>query len=73
MLKEYALQPELLSSWSVCRDLFEKYGYGRGRVIARYPRRWERMVLDALNVCMPVEKLKIVERLTILKKFDLCR
>ena len=68
MLKEYALQPELLSSWPVCRDLSEKFGYGRGRVIARYPRRWERMVLDALHDCMPVEKSKIVERLTILKK-----
>jgi|SRR5215831_2055767 len=67
MLKEYALQPELLASWPVCRDLSEKFGYSRGRVIARYPRQWERMVLEALNDCMPVEKLKIVERLNILK------
>jgi len=29
------------------------------------------MVLDALKDCMPVEKLRIVERLTILKKFAL--
>lgn len=67
MIKEYALQPELLSSWPVCRDLSEKFGYSRGRVIARYPRRWERMVLEALKDCMSVEKLQIVERLNILK------
>ena len=63
MLKEYALQPELLSSWSVFRYLSEKFGYGRGRVIARYPKRWERLVYDALGHCKPVEKQKIVEGL----------
>jgi hypothetical protein len=67
MLKEYAVQPELLSNWPVCRDLSEKFGYSRGRVIARYPKRWERLVLDSLHDCMPMEKKKIVERLTILK------
>lgn len=65
MLKEYALQPELLASWPVCRDLSEKFGFSRGRVIARYPKRWEKMVVDSLDGCMPVEKLRIVERLNI--------
>ena len=40
MIKEYALQPELLSSEPVCRYLYEKFGYGRGRIIARYPKAW---------------------------------
>ena len=52
MLKEYALHPELLSSWSVCRYLSDKFGYGRGRVIARYPNRWERMVYESLGSCI---------------------
>jgi len=63
MLKEYALQPELLASWPVLRYLSDKFGYGRGRVIARYPRRWERMVYDSLSHCKPIEKQKIVEGL----------
>jgi hypothetical protein len=67
MLKEYALQPELLSSWPVFRYLSDKFGYGRGRVIARYPKRWEKMVYDALGNCMPMEKQKIVEGLVRLK------
>lgn len=67
MLKEYALQPELLSSWPVFRYLSDKFGYGRGRVIARYPRRWERMVYDSLGHCKPIEKQKIVEGLVRLK------
>jgi hypothetical protein len=67
MLKEYALQPELLSSWPVFRYLSDKFGYGHGRVIARYPKRWERMVYESLGNCMPVEKQKIVEGLVRLK------
>ncbi len=39
MLKEYAVQPELLSSWQVFRYLSGKFGYGRARVIAEYPRK----------------------------------
>jgi hypothetical protein len=67
MLKEYALQPELLSSWPVFRHLSDKFGYGRGRVIARYPRRWERMVYESLSNCKPVEKKRIEEALIRLK------
>ncbi len=67
MIKEYALQPDLLSSWQVFRYLFDKFGSGRGRVIARYPRRWARMVYDSLGHCKPVEKQRIVEGLIRLK------
>lgn len=64
MIKEYALQPELLSSGPVCRALSEKFGYGIGRVIARYPKGWEKMVkmvYDSLEHCMPAGEKKMIE------------
>jgi hypothetical protein len=63
MLKEYALQPELLSSWPVFRLLSDKFGYGRGRVISRYPRRWKRLVYESLVDCKVIEKKRIEEGL----------
>src|SRR5438309_165380 len=62
MIKEYALQPELLSSGSVCLTLAEKFGYGIGWVIAQYPEQWAervKMVYDSLDHCMPREKKRI--------------
>src|SRR5262245_40265891 len=59
MLKEYALQPELLFSWPVFRYLFDKFGYGRGRVIAEYPKKWRKMVYESLGNCQPMEKKRI--------------
>lgn len=59
MLKEYALQPDLLSSLSVFLYLHDKFGYGRGRLIARYPERWEKMVYDSLSDCLPGTKKRI--------------
>src|SRR5438445_10672169 len=59
MLKEYALQPELLSSWPVFRYLSDKFGYGRGRVIAEYATKWRKMVYESLGNCKPMEKKRI--------------
>ena len=66
MLKEYALQPELLSSEPVSRYLYEKFGYSRGRVIARYPKTWAKMVTDSLGECKTMEKHRIIECLNML-------
>lgn len=59
MLKEYAVQPELLSSWPAFRYLSDKLGYGRGRVIAEYPKKWRKMVYESLGDCMPMERKRI--------------
>ncbi len=59
MHKEYALQPDLLSDWAVFCYLYDKFGYDRGRVIARYPKNWTRMVYESLGYCMPMEKKRI--------------
>ena len=68
MIREYALQPELLSTWERFRYLSEKFGYDRGRVISRFPKRWEKMVYESLKECRPVEKKRIEVGLKRLKK-----
>lgn len=68
MLKEYAIQPRLLTDWTTCRFLLDKFGYGQGRVVSRYPRRWERLVYESLSDERPLEKIRIVEALTRFKR-----
>lgn len=59
MLKEFALQPNLVSDWTTCRFLMDKFGYGRGRVISRYPKRWTRIAYESLNGLGPMERKRI--------------
>jgi hypothetical protein len=62
MFYEYALEPAVLSSRDRVRFFLDAFGPWKGRLLAEYPRRWKRMVIQGLD-CPPVEKLSIVERL----------
>ncbi len=73
MIYEYALEPVLLSNWKDFRYFTEKFGVPKGRLISRFPRRWERMVLDSLSGCGDVEKARIVESLVGIQKQILSR
>lgn len=63
MLYEYALEPSLLGSWSDFRFFISQFGFDRGRLIARFPRRWKRMVYESLENCKEIERAKIEEAL----------
>lgn len=63
MIYEYALDPYLLNNWERWRYLTERFGVSQGRLISRYPKRWRRMVYEALESCTEIERLKIVEKL----------
>jgi hypothetical protein len=43
MIKEYALDPAILQSWSSFRHVGLGIGFGVGRVLARYPKDWVKM------------------------------
>lgn len=73
MIYEYALEPALLSNWKDFRYFTEKFGVPKGRLISRFPKRWERMVLDSLSGCGEVEKARIVESLVRIQKQILSR
>lgn len=48
MLFEYAVEPRVIgSSWQNFRYWIEKFGFDRGRLISRFPKRWEREVIEA--------------------------
>ena len=58
MIHEYALEPELVASWHdrlLGRFFIEQFGFGTGRVVSRYPRRWRRLVWDAFQAAFGAE------------------
>ena len=64
MFKEYALDPKLLKNWKDFRYFTEKMGATQGRLISKYPKRWKRLVYDALGEGVgEVERSKIEEAL----------
>lgn len=52
MIHEYALEPELVASWHDLlkyRFFLEMFGFGSGRVVSRYPKKWTKLVWDAFE------------------------
>ncbi len=64
LLKEYALDPEILCSWTNCQILLPQIGASQGRLIARFPKDWKKRAYEAAHKsAKPKELLSIVERL----------
>jgi hypothetical protein len=66
----FAIEPRALNNWPNLRYAVEKFGYSKGMLIARYPKAWMRMVIDACteNDVGDIEKAKIVEKLNQIKQ-----
>ena len=50
MIQEYALEPELVASWHdrlLGRIFIDQFGFGTGRVVSRYPKKWRKLVWQA--------------------------
>jgi hypothetical protein len=62
MLAEFALEPRLLHNWDRFQRFVSLFGVAQGRLISRFPKKWQQLVLDAVT-CGPVEKAKIEEAL----------
>ncbi|MDP9562995.1 UNVERIFIED_ORG: hypothetical protein J2740_004204 [Rhizobium nepotum] len=66
MLSEYAVEPEAIGSdWKNFKDLIDRFGSDKGRLISRFPSKWEKKVVQAAKAAgVPeVRMLSIVERL----------
>ena len=60
MHKEYAVDPSTIaSSYDVFRYLIEKFGFERGRLILKFPSKWERLVYQAADQFMATEKTRL--------------
>lgn len=76
MHKEYAVEPAAIGqSWDSFRYLIEKFGFSEGRVISRFPSKWERRVLEAADAAgvPPMARQRIVDKLRAKKDFALFR
>ena len=76
MLYEYAVEPKAIgSSWQNFRYLIEKFGFDRGRLISRFPGKWEREVIAAADEAhlSDMKRAKLVERLSRAKNTALIR
>lgn len=71
MHSEYAVEPAAIGAdWETFRYLIEKFGFDKGRLISRMPRRWEKKVIavakeagiSELQMKSLVERLKNTER-----------
>lgn len=52
MIYEFALEPELVATWTDRRDaryFMEMFGLGRPRLVSHFPKRWKSLIWDAFN------------------------
>ena len=68
MIREYGLEPSLLSNWNDFRYFIEKFGVPQGRLISRFPRDWKRCVYESLVGCGVIERKRIEEGLVNIDK-----
>ncbi len=69
MLKDFAIDPEALTSWDSCRAVLDRFVMGSGAMISEYPKRWRRLVYEsAERQCRDMELKRIAERLNSLNR-----
>lgn len=76
MHHEYAVEPAAIgSSWERFLYLIEKFGFGEGRLISQFPKKWERQVIEAAEAAdVPdVDHQRIVVKLEQKKRTALIR
>ncbi|UVM39530.1 hypothetical protein LOY28_03580 [Pseudomonas sp. B21-017] len=71
----FAIEPDAVNNWKDLRYALEKFGYSKGLLIARYPKSWMKMVMDACqsNGVGDIELARVEEKLRIVKDDRLVR
>ncbi len=61
----FAIEPDAINNWQDLRYALEKFGYGKGLLIARFPKTWMRLVIEACkrNGVRDIELKRIEEKL----------
>lgn len=76
MHRVYAVDPEAIGqSWCKFKDLFDRFGTDKGRLISRFPKTWEKMVMTAAEkakVSKP-DRDRIEVRLKMEKRYKVVR
>lgn len=67
MHRVYGVDPEALSGFTPTCQALESFGFEQGRLVARYPKAWQRQVHDACSNCSDGEKKRVEVALARLK------
>lgn len=61
----FAIEPDAINNWQDVKYVLEKFGYSKGLLIARFPKPWPRLVIEACDRrgVGDVERARIVEKL----------
>lgn len=61
----FAIEPEAIDNWKDLKYALEKFGYSKGLLIARFPKPWPRLVIEACDRrgVGDLERARIVEKL----------
>lgn len=61
----FAIEPGAIDNWKDLKYALEKFGYSKGLLIARFPKPWPRLVIEACERrgVGEVERARIVEKL----------
>lgn len=76
MHKEFAIDPQAIAQdWQTFRYCIEKFGFSKGRLISRFPKKWERQVIEAADAAgiRDTHRLRLVEKLRHAKENALIR
>lgn len=68
MLYEYAVEPQVLSTWADFRFFADRFGVSHGRLISKYPESWPRLVWEACAESSPINRRRIEQGLIALTK-----
>jgi hypothetical protein len=49
LVREFAIEPKIMATWSHFQSLWEDFGVGKGRLIAKYPVQWKQKVAEELT------------------------
>lgn len=66
MLSEYAVEPAAIGAdWKTFKDLIDRFGADKGRLISRFPTKWEKKVIEAAKAASvpDIRMASIIERL----------
>jgi len=69
MIYEYALEPELVATWGTKQNSIiysSAFGFGQGRAVSNYPKKWSRMVYS----CARGSEMEIKRLVELLKRIE---
>ncbi len=70
MIQEFAIEPAAIDNWKDFRFIYAQAGVEHGRLISRFPRKWDDMVMKACKAnpdMKDIERSRIVSRLQNIK------